>query len=252
MFIRILTWNVCGWRSILRKGFVRQMLGFSPDIICLQEIRTHRIEMPLRFVLLGYDVFANYSARRGFHGTAVITRLKPLSVVRSLGHERFDSEGRFLRLDFRQFTLINVYMPYGGRDKRDLGYKLEAYNALLGYLRNIDRDIILVGDFNIAHKPIDLARPKANENSIMFTLAERRMLDRLVMMGFVDAFRIFNKRAGNYTWWPRTHNARERNIGWRIDYIFASKNLRKNVKEALILSEVTGSDHCPVLIEIEI
>ena len=252
MPIKILTWNVCGWRSILRKGFVRQVLRFSPDVICLQEIRTHRIEIPLQFVLLGYDVFANYSARRGFHGTAIITKLKPLSIMRSLGYERFDSEGRFLRLDFQGFTLINVYMPHGGRDKRDIEYKLEAYDILLRYLENINRDIIIVGDFNIAHKPIDLARPEANENNIMFTLAERKMLDRLVMMGFVDAFRIFNKHGGNYTWWPRAYNARERNIGWRIDYIFVSENLKKNVKKALILSEVTGSDHCPVFIEIEI
>ncbi|MEX0567900.1 MAG: exodeoxyribonuclease III, partial [Candidatus Njordarchaeota archaeon] len=131
-------------------------------------------------------------------------------------------------------------------------YKLEAYDILLRYLENINRDIIIVGDFNIAHKPIDLARPEANENNIMFTLAERKMLNRLVMMGFVDAFRIFNKHGGNYTWWPRAYNARERNIGWRIDYIFVSENLKKNVKKALILSEVTGSDHCPVFIEIEI
>ena len=252
MLIRIITWNVCGWRSILRKGFVQQMLRFSPDIMCLQEIRTQKIELPLQLALLDYNIFANYSTKRGFHGTAIITRLKPLSIVKSLGHERFDSEGRFIRLDFQYFTLINVYMPHGGRDKRDLKYKLEVYDILLRYLRNFRRNTIIAGDFNIAHKPVDLARPEANRNNIMFTSNERKMLDRLVMLGFVDTFKLFNKHGGNYTWWPRAHNARKRNVGWRIDYIFVSENLRDHVKRALILPEIMGSDHCPVLIDVEI
>lgn len=252
MLIRILTWNVCGWRSILRKGFVQHVLKFSPDIICLQEIKTQKMETPLQLVLLGYNSFANYSTRRGLHGTAIITKLKPLSIVKSLGHRRFDSEGRFLRLDFEKITLINVYMPHGGRNKEDIEYKIETYTILLKYLKNVNRDTIIAGNFNIAHKPIDLAKPEVNENNIMFTLAERKILDKLIKIGFIDAFRIFNKHSGNYTWWPRAYNARERNIGWRIDYIFVSRNLKANVKKALILPEVTGSDHCPVFIEIKI
>jgi exodeoxyribonuclease-3 len=251
--MRIISWNVCGLKSVYAKGFAKELRKYEADIICLQETRTTKIEIPLEFALSGYKAYVNSSWRKGFHGTAVLTKLKPLKVTKKIGHSRFDSEGRILRLDFYKFILINVYMPHGGRAKEEMDYKLEAYDALLNYLAKLAHlNIILAGDFNVAHKPIDLARPKENVNNTMFTPAERHKIDELIKLGFVDTFRKFCKTGGHYTWWLRAYDARKRNIGWRIDYIFVSKSLEDKIKSAFILSEVEGSDHCPIGIELEL
>ena len=247
--MRIISWNVCGFKSVCEKG-LSKLEDYKPDIICLQEIKTEKANIPLKFLLSGYKLYIN-PAR--FHGTAVLTKLSSLKVIKKIGHPKFDSEGRFLRLDFPKFTLINVYMPHGGRNKERMNYKIETYDFLLEYLKKIvDGNVILVGDFNIAHKPIDLARPRENINNTMFTLQERSKIDGLLKLGFVDSFRKFCKAGGHYTWWLRAYNAREKNVGWRIDYIFVSKNLESNLKDAFILSEVEGSDHCPIGIELEV
>lgn len=155
-----------------------------------------------------------------------------------------------MRLDFKNFILINIYMPHGGRFKENMDYKLKAYDVLLNYLAEIrNLNIVLAGDFNIAHKPIDLARPRENMNNTMFTLEERTRIDKLVEIGFIDTFREFNNMGGYYTWWPRSYRAREKNIGWRIDYIFVSSRLRKYLVDAFILS-ISGSDHCPIGIKL--
>ncbi len=208
------------------------------------------VNFPLEFLLSGYELYIN-PAR--FHGTAILTKIHPLKVTKEIGHKKFDSEGRFIRLDFDNFILINTYMPHGGRFKERLEYKLKSYEFLLGYLNNAkNKKIVICGDFNIAHKPIDLARPEQNVNNTMFTMEERKMIDRLLDLGFIDSFRKFNQSSGHYTWWLRGYEARERNVGWRIDYIFISKNLENKLKNAFILSEVEGSDHCPVGVEISI
>jgi len=163
--------------------------------------------------------------------------------------ERFDNEGRSLRLDFAEFSLLNFYLPHGGRQKENLDYKLEVYEYLIGYLKEFlkhQKKLILAGDFNIAHKEIDLARPKENQNNIMFTPEERNQADRLLALGFIDTFRQFHKEGGHYSWWPYSFEARKRNLGWRIDYIFISQVLAPKLKNAFILSQVDGSDHCPV------
>ncbi|MCS7365722.1 MAG: exodeoxyribonuclease III [archaeon GB-1867-035] len=198
MIMRIISWNVCGWKSISQRGFIRKILDYDADIICLQETRTEKIDLPLEFTFSGYKAYVNSSRRRGFHGTAVITKLKPLRIMRKIGHPRFDLEGRFLRLDFPNFILINIYLPHGGRRKEEMNYKLEAYNTLLNYLAKLTGfNVILTGDFNVAHKPIDLARPKENVNNTMFTLAERLKIDALIKLGFIDTFRKFHKNGGS-------------------------------------------------------
>lgn len=246
--MQIISWNVCGFRSVCKKGFSK-LKKYNPDIICLQEIKVMKgANFPLEFLLSGYELYIN-PAR--FHGTAILTKIHPLKIRKEIGHKKFDSEGRFIRLDFEDFILINVYMPHGGRHKERMDYKLECYEFLLRYLESIaDQKVILAGDFNIAHKSIDLARPEQNVNNTMFTKEERKMIDRLLMLGFIDSFRKFNRSSGYYTWWPRGHEARKRNIGWRIDYIFISKNLENKLKNAFILSDIEGSDHCPVGVEV--
>jgi len=182
---------------------------------------------------------------------AVYTRPKPVRVIRKIGWKKFDDEGRFLRLDFPQLTRINFYLPHGGRGKEDLKYKLAVYDYLLKYFRYLkNKKVFLAGDFNVAHREIDLARPKENENNIMFTPREREQIDRLLKLGFVDSFRRFNGQGGHYTWWPYFARARERNFGWRIDYIFFP-SLLPFLEKAFIRKNFLGSDHCPVGIKVK-
>lgn len=222
------------------------------DIVCLQEIKASPEQLDES--LLNHSQYYSYfnaASKKGYSGVAVFTKERPLKVQYKLGFERFDSEGRIIRLDFQKFILVNPYLPHGGRQKENLGYKLMVYKKLFDYLAKLkNKNVILIGDFNVAHHEIDLARPKQNQNNIMFTPAERKKIDNLLEQGFIDTFREFHKEGGNYTWWPYMANARERNLGWRIDYIFVSKNLDPKVKRAFILSKVKGSDHCPIGIEL--
>jgi exodeoxyribonuclease III len=249
--MKIISWNVNGLRSVAKKGFAQWMENCGADIVCLQEIKVAQNDIP--FDLLYIDDFKSYfnpAQRKGYAGTAVYSKKEPFDLKREVGVGRFDAEGRIIEIDFGGFVLINLYLPHGARDKRNLSYKLEVYDCLIDMLgQRKDENIILTGDFNIAHEEIDLARPGQNRDNIMFTKEERIRLDSLIDMGFIDSFRHFNKEGGNYSWWPYTYNARENNIGWRIDYIFISKNLKSGLKDAFILPAVEGSDHCPVGIE---
>ncbi len=239
-------------RSVYAKGFKDWLQSDRADIICLQELKAHGHQIPLD--ITGgrkYHIYHNTAEKKGYSGVGVFTKRKPQSVSRHLGLERFDKEGRMLRLDFDNFTLINIYIPHGGRQKENLNYKLEVYNKFFNYLESIGRkNIIIVGDFNIAHNENDLARPKQNKKNIMFTPEERMQIDKLIDMGFTDSFRHFHKGDGHYTWWPWLANARERNLGWRIDYQFISKSMLPRLKSALIEKDVTGSDHCPTATEL--
>lgn len=260
--MKIISWNVNGLRSVVRKDFFAWLEKEKPEILCLQEIKIG--ERELTFDLLypkGYFAFYNPARKRGYAGTAVFTKDKPLSINKNLGFIKFDEEGRFIELKYPQFTLINLYIPHGGRDKSKLDYKLKAYKLLIKKLSNLStslrtsqktKPIILCGDFNIAHTELDLARPKDNINNIMFTPDERKCLDLLEYSGFIDSFRKFNKGRENYSWWPYRLDARERNLGWRIDYCFVSENLKSKIKKAFILKDVKGSDHCPVGIELRV
>lgn len=250
--MKILSWNVNGIRAVYKKNFLKWLTNSKADIICLQEIKAQQEQLPEDLLAVsGYHLYLNSAVKKGYSGVAVYTKQKPKKAEYKLGLKRFDQEGRIIKLKYSSFTLINLYLPHGGREKENLGYKLEAYQYLFNYLRRNKREnIILIGDFNVAHQEIDLVRPKQNKDNIMFTLEERKRIDRLIDLGFTDTFRKFNKEKGNYTWWSYAYNARERNLGWRIDYVFTSKEITPKVKGAFILNKINISDHCPIGIEL--
>lgn len=250
--MKIVSWNVNGLRSAIKKGFESWLLESKADFVCLQEIKSGPISFSSSlFNQSNYFEYFNSAERKGYSGTAIFTKVKPITFNNSLGFEKFDFEGRFSTLIYENVTIINVYMPHGGRDKKNLEYKLESYEKLLEYLAKIkNENVVLVGDFNIAHGEADLARPRSNIRNIMFTPEERVMLGRLIDLGFDDSFRMFDKKGGNYTWWPYRNDLRKRNVGWRIDYIFVSKSLGSKLVNASILKTITGSDHCPVGIDL--
>lgn len=253
--MKIISWNVNGLRSVYSKGLLQWLHKAKPDILCLQEIKASEDKIPAALLKLkSYCHYFNHAQKPGYSGTAVFTKEQPSKAINKIGLKRFDDEGRFLRLDFEKFILINVYLPHGGRKKEKLGYKLACYKKLFFYLKNIKgrKPVILAGDFNIAHSELDLARPKQNRDNIMFTPTERKQLDILEKMKFKDSFRIFHKDGGHYSWWPYMANARARNLGWRIDYIFVPNALARKMTSGFILPEVKGSDHCPVGILIKI
>lgn len=250
--MKIVSWNVNGLRAVYKKGFSAWLKKTKADVLCLQEIKAQKEQLPSALLQIrDYYHYFNSAQRKGYSGVAVYTREKPLKVEREVGMERFDQEGRLLELQYPDCLLVNLYLPHGGRKKENLDYKLKVYSFLLGYLGKVKNEkAIVIGDFNIAHKEIDLARPKQNQKNIMFTLEERKQIERLIGLGFIDSFRKFNKKGGHYTWWPYFAQARERNLGWRIDYTFVSRKLAPRLKRAFIFSDVVGSDHCPIGIEI--
>jgi len=246
--MKILSWNVNGLRSVYRKNFVSWLEKIDADIVCFQEIKAQLPSLPPDLTTLkNYKPYYNFALKKGYSGVAVYTKKEPFKLEQRLGHPRFDQEGRILRLDYHDFSLINLYLPHGGRQKENLIYKLEVYDLLLDYLEKIKyKKVILIGDFNITHQEIDLARPKQNQKNTMFTPEEREKIDRIIRLGFTDTFRKLHKEGEHYTWWPYFANARERNLGWRIDYAFISKSLAPKLKSSFILQEIKGSDHCPI------
>lgn len=249
--MKIISCNVNGVRAASKKGLLTFIAKENPDIACFQEIKANKKQLnPQLIKPRGYYSYFNSADKKGYSGVLVYSKTKPVSVKRELGMKIFDSEGRMLGLKYKNFTLINLYLPHGGRKKEKLGYKLNVYKKLLRKLKNdCNKNLILVGDFNIAHTEIDLARPKENKNNIMFTPKERGQIDKIISIGFVDCFRQFNHKSGNYTWWSYAFKAKKRNIGWRIDYSFAVKNLSKNIKNVMIYSKANLSDHCPIGLE---
>ena len=222
--------------------------------ILLQELRADPEQLPAGLRSLSdYRSFFSPAQKEGYAGVAVYSKKEPLRVENEIGLSRFDHEGRILKLFFPDFVLMNVYMPHGGRKKENMDYKLMAYVYLVSCVESVSRGkIILAGDFNVAHKEIDLARPKQNYSNTMFTPEERAKIDELIGVNLEDSFRLFNREPGNYSWFPYSFKAKERNLGWRIDYAFVSKNLTSRVKQSSILKNVAGSDHCPILLELNL
>ena len=254
--MNIVSWNVNGIRAAHKKGFLDWLTEASPDILCLQETKANKEQLPAE--LQQVDGYHNYFAsaeKKGYSGVAMYTKTEPIDVRNGFGVERFDSEGRTIQADFGDFVLLGVYFPNGkSRDER-LDYKMEFYDAFLDYieeLRSRGRNIVVCGDVNTAHQPIDLARPKENEKISGFLPIERAWIDKLLERGYVDTFRMFNQEPGQYSWWNQRANSRERNVGWRIDYFFVNEEFRGNVKSAGIHQDVAGSDHCPISIEVEV
>ena len=250
--MRILSWNVNGIRSVTEKGFLKWFKKDSPDILCLQETKAQPSQLTGSLTSpKGYTTYWNSPEKKGYAGVAVYSKTKPVSVKDDFSVKTFNTEGRALILEYKDFILINVYFPNGRMGPDRLKYKLEFYEKFLKYVDGVKRrDIIICGDFNTAHKEIDLARPKENEMFSGFLPVEREWMDKFVSHGYVDTFREFNTESGEYSYWDYKSRARQRNIGWRIDYFFVTKKLFHKVKDAFIMPEVQGSDHCPVGITI--
>jgi len=251
---KILSWNVNGMRSVYKKGFLDWLLQENPCILCLQETKANQEQLPKELKnIKGYHTYYVSAERQGYSGVALFTQEEPQAVHRGFGDEKFDPEGRTLVADYKDFILFNVYFPNGKASAERLRYKMDFYESFLDQvdrLKNQGKKIIICGDVNTAHKEIDLARPKENEKFSGFLPEERAWIDKFISHGFIDTFRMFHQEGQQYTWWDYKTRARERNIGWRIDYFFVSENLKKNVQSAFILSNVPGSDHCPIGIQL--
>jgi len=243
--MKIITWNVNGIRSVFKTTFLDWLKNENPDIVCLQEIKADWNELPEEYTYIdGYYSYFHSAKKKGYSGVAVYTKVKPITVDTVFGLERFDDEGRSLKLTFQDFILYNFYIPHGGRMKENLGYKLDVYKKLFATLKDLQgKEVILTGDFNIAHTHLDLVNAKQNENNTMFTPQERQQLDALIYRGYIDTFRKVYPEKKAYTWWPYANEARERDIGWRIDYVFVTKNLERAIEDVFMRRETRGSDH---------
>ncbi len=257
MEIILLSWNVNGLRAITRKGFLQWFRQTAPDVLCLQETRAEEADLPDEITDLPgyYSYWHAAQVRKGYSGTGLISRLQPREVTTGLGISEFDQEGRTQIARYETFTLINCYFPNGRRDQQRVGFKLAFYEAFLDRcdaLRRAGQSVIFCGDVNTAHRSIDLTHPGPNHNASGFLPEERAWMDRFIEAGYVDTFRHFHPDAAEqYTWWSVATRARERNVGWRIDYFFVAAEALSRVRDAFILPEVMGSDHCPVGIAFE-
>ncbi len=251
--MKLISWNVNGIRAALRNGLADFVAREKPDILCLQETKATADDVELPAALAGYSAFWNSAEKKGYAGTAIFTKTKPRKVTQGINVADHDREGRVLTAEFADFFLVNVYVPNSKRELTRLEYRQQWDRDFLKYLRRLERTkpVIFCGDLNVAHREIDLARPKDNVKNHGFTPEERAGFDAIVGAGFVDAFREFESAGGHYTWWSQMHGARGRNIGWRIDYFVCSPALRLRLKRAWILHEVMGSDHCPVGLELK-
>jgi len=254
--MRIYSWNVNGFRAVIKKGFWDWFKRANGQAICLQEIKANLDQIPKEDRSTpDYEQLWNpCNLKKGYSGVAVFCSTYPQSFEYELPEPHFQGEGRLIQMEFEQFYLFNVYFPNGQMSQERLQYKLDFYDFFLDHVQELRRKkpIVVCGDFNTAHKEIDLKNPKANEDRSGFLPIERKWLDKFISHGYVDTFRIFNDQPGYYTWWTYRFNARAKNAGWRIDYFFVSEELREKVKNSWIESEVMGSDHCPIGLELEV
>jgi exodeoxyribonuclease III len=250
--MKLYSWNVNGIRAIKEKGFIDWVKEEQPDMLCLQEtkLQLHQVDEELKDIE-GYHSYWSFAEKKGYSGVVTYTKQQPKSVSHGFGIEEFDSEGRIVITEFEEFTLLNIYFPNGQMGDERLEYKLRFYDATLEYcekLKNEGKKVIICGDYNTAHNEIDLKNPKANEKYSGFLPIERQWMDKFTEHGYIDTFRYFYPSEVKYSWWSYRFKAREKNVGWRIDYHFVSDNMKDDIKAAAILNEVTGSDHCPVVL----
>lgn len=252
--MKLLSWNVNGLRAALKKDFLKSITQFNPDIICLQETKSSFEKIETNLEAYGYIDFWNHASKKGYSGTAFFSKIKPLKVTFGIGTEKHDQEGRVITAEYKDFIIVNVYVPNSKRELERLPYReLEWDVDFLKYLKKLEKSkpVIFCGDLNVAHTEIDLTYPKANVNKHGFTPQERKGFDNLIKNGFIDTFREFEKGGEHYTWWSPMGNCRAKNIGWRIDYFMVSSALKSKIKSSQILKTVMGSDHCPVLLELK-
>ncbi len=250
--MKLISWNVNGIRACLQKGFLDYFHAENADVFCIQESKVQKgqVELPLE----GYHQYWNYAVKKGYSGTAIFTREEPMSVAYGMGIEEHDQEGRLITLEFPEFYLVTVYTPNSQNELARLDYRMRWEEDFLIYLKKLEekKPVIFCGDLNVAHQEIDLKNPKTNRKNAGFTDEEREKFTNLTKAGFVDTFRYFYPdQEGIYSWWSYRFRAREKNAGWRIDYFCVSESLKGRLKDAKIHTEVFGSDHCPVELDIE-
>ena len=251
--MKLVSWNVNGIRACLSKGFLDFFSSADADIFCIQETKVQQGQVQLD--LEGYYQYWNYAVKKGYSGTALFTRRKPVSVTDGIGINEHDNEGRVLTAEYDKFYLVTVYTPNAQRGLTRLDYRMKWEDDFREYLLGLDniKPVIICGDLNVAHKEIDLKNPESNRRNAGFTDEEREKMTILLQSGFTDSFRyLYPDKTDAYTWWSYMFNAREKNIGWRIDYFLVSDRIRDKIRDAGMFSEVYGSDHCPVFLEIDI
>lgn len=244
---RLVSWNVNGLRAAISKGFFDFLDSKSPDILCLQETKLSEGQLDLE--LEGYNLYFNYAEKKGYSGTAIFTKIKPLKVTYGMGMDEHDHEGRMITLEFDDYYLVNIYTPNSQRGLERLPYRMKWEDDLRNYLLSLDahKPVVFCGDLNVAHKEIDIKNPKSNQNNAGFTPEERSKMTQLLEAGFIDTYRYFYPdKTDAYTWWSYMFKAREKNVGWRIDYFCVSERFKSRLVDAAILSDIYGSDHCPI------
>ena len=235
--------------EVLKKNnFEKLIKNYKPDIVCVQELKMNS-EIPNNY---GYYAYYNFALSKGYSGSMILTKEKPLNVSYNLGLPQFDDEGRFIMLEYSNFYVISIYMPHGGRNKENHPYKFAAINSLLKLVQSLNKKVFICTDFNIVHTELDLKNYKTNYKNNMFSYEERAKIDELIGLGLKDSFRCLVNDVDIYFMWPNGFNARARNMGWRVDYIFVSEELESSIGKVMYLKEVLGSDHCPYLLEIDL
>lgn len=252
--MKIISYNVNGIRSAMSKGFAEWLQQADPDIIGLQEIKAEESQIDTGiFKDLGYEMYWHPAQKKGYSGVAILTKHKPKSVLYGMGHPKYDDEGRMLQANFEGFSFISSYFPSGTTGDSRQSFKYEFMDDVFGYLQDLRKEhpsLILSGDYNICHKAIDIHNPISNKNSSGFLPEERAWMDKFLDSGFIDSFREFNEDPHHYTWWSYRFNCRAKNLGWRIDYHMATKEMQNKLKSSVILPNVIHSDHCPIQLEI--
>ena len=251
--MKLISWNVNGLRAVITKGFNDFFNQIDADIFCIQETKLQ--EGQIDFAPQGYKVYWNSAIKKGYSGTAVLTKTEPISVKYGINIEEHDQEGRVITLEYEKFYLVNCYTPNSKRELERLDYRMHWENDFREYLKELDKKkpVILCGDLNVAHKEIDLKNPSSNHHNAGFTDEEREKMTELLDSGFIDSFRyMYPDKEGIYSWWSYMFHAREKNAGWRIDYFIVSKSIEDKIKESYIYSDIMGSDHCPIGLELDL
>ena len=253
--VTIVSYNINGIRSVLRKDFDKWLAKYNPDIICLQEIKANEEQFNKEiFENLGYTCYVNAAQKAGYSGVAILSKIKPKKVEYGCGNYQIDMEGRFVRLDFKNYSVLSVYFPSGSSGEKRQEFKfmfLDFFQNYINKLKQTIPNLIICGDFNICHKEIDIHNPKRNKNTSGFLIEERNWVTNFLNSGFIDSFRFFHEDGDKYTWWSYRARARQKNLGWRIDYNMVSKSLEKHILDSRILSDVVHSDHCPISLKIK-
>lgn len=252
--LKLISWNVNGIRAVEKKGFVEEMLSWDADIVCLQETKASKDQLSDSLVNIpGYTSWWHSGEKKGYSSVAIYSRIEPVQIHEGLGLSEFDSEGRVITAEFADFYVTNCYFPNAQDELRRIDYRLAFGDALIDKLSTeyAGKTRLICGDYNVCHKPIDIARPKPNEGKAGYSAEERQWMDKFIGLGYVDSFRMFNQEPHNYTWWSYRGGAREKNIGWRLDYFCVDMDSKDKVQNAGIMAEVMGSDHCPVSIQLE-